>query len=98
MYFILRQHCCDESKIWSRGFAGNDKKGYETLEEAKRKLKEIENLERIEKEADLKKEIFMAEAEGRDPKKVDDGWYNDHQVVVLLDGEVYTKLQNDLTK
>ena len=73
MYFIVRQHCCEEGKTWSRQFAGNDKDGYATLEEAKEKLAKIERLEKIEKEADLQKEIFMAEAEERKPKE-EDGW------------------------
>ena len=96
-YYIIRQHCCDEDKIWSHSFAGNSKQGYATLEEAKEKLKEIENLEKIEKEADLKKEIFMAKAEGRDPKE-DDGWYNNYQIAVIFDAEIYDDLKKELSK
>ena len=84
MYFIIRQHCCDVGKTWSRHFAGNDKKGYATLEEAKEKLDKIERLEKIEKEADLQKEIFMAEAEEREPKE-EDGWYHVSSIVELVD-------------
>ena len=85
MYFIVRQHCCEEGKTWSRQFAGNDKDGYATLEEAIIQLNKIEKSEKIEKEAELQKEIFMAEAEEREPKEEEDGWYHVSSIVELVD-------------
>ena len=84
MYFIVRQHCCEEGKTWSRQFAGNDKDGYATLEEAIIQLNKIEKSEKIEKEAELQKEIFMAEAEEREPKE-EDGWSRISSIVELVD-------------
>jgi len=85
MYFIVRQHCCEEGKTWSRQFAGNDKDGYATLEEAIIQLNKIEKSAKIEKEAELQKEIFMAEAEEREPKEIDDGWHHVSSIVELVD-------------
>lgn len=86
-YFIIREAKCDENKVYSRSFPWNTTKGYKNLEEAKKelhKLNEIEQLEVLQEEQTKMLQAKLNNQEYKPPKK--DGY---HAINVVVSFKYY---------
>ncbi len=88
-YFIIREAMCDENEVYSRSFVYNSNtvNGYKSLEEAKKelhKLNEIEQLEALQEEQTKMLLSKLSNKEYEPPKK--DGY---HAVNVVVSFKYY---------
>ena len=80
-YFIIREAKCSDNEIYSRTLA-SDVRGYKNLEEAKKelhKLNEIEQLEDLQEEQTNMLQAKLSNKEYEPPKK--DGYHHAYVVV-----------------
>tara|TARA_R100000995_G_C3383211_1_gene76946 strand:- start:42 stop:320 length:279 start_codon:yes stop_codon:yes gene_type:complete len=80
-YFIIREAKCNENEVYSRTLASNVL-GYKNLEEAKKELHKLNEIEQLEALQDEQTEMLQAKLNGNEyvPPK-DDGYHHVNVVV-----------------
>ena len=86
-YFIIREAKCDENKVYSRSFVYNTAKGYKNLEEAKKELHKLNEIEQLETLQDEQTKMLQAKLNNHKyaPPK-EDGY---HHVNVIVSFKYY---------
>ena len=81
-YFIIREAKCNENKVYSRSFVYNTTKGYKNLEEAKKELHKLNEIEQLEDLQEEQTNMLQAKLNGKEyvPAK-DDGYHHVNVVV-----------------
>lgn len=85
-YFIIREAKCNENKVYSRTLASNVL-GYKSLEEAKKELHKLNEIEQLEALQEEQTNMLQAKLNGKEyvPSK-DDGY---HHVNVIVSFKYY---------
>jgi len=83
-YFIIREAMCDENEVYSRSFVydPNTVNGYKSLEEAKKELHKLNEIEQLEDLQEEQTNMLQAKLNGKEyvPAK-DDGYHHVNVVV-----------------
>ena len=80
-YFIIREAKCSDNEIYSRTLA-SDVRGYKNLEEAKKELHKLNEIEQLEDLQEEQTNMLQAKLNGKEyvPAK-DDGYHHVNVVV-----------------
>jgi len=92
-YFIIREAKCDENKVYNRSFVYNTAKGYTNLEEAKKELYKLNEMERLEAMQEAQREILDAKLNNREYARSEDGY---HHVNVIVRFRYYPVPTHDI--